>query len=380
MNENNSIVIKNGKELRCGYTTGSCATAAATAATEMLLSGKKTNFVKITLPNDQEVLFEVCDIIMNQNSVSCSITKDAGDDPDVTNGIKLFGEASLCDNGISLTGGKGVGIVTSNGLQCKIGEAAINPVPRKMILQNVKTTCETYSYQKGITIKISALNGEEIAKKTFNPRLGIVGGISILGTTGIVEPMSEAALVDTIKVLVDKEKAKNPELTLITPGNYGREYCLNQLHFDIDKGIKFSNFIGETLDYLVYRGFEKVLLVGHVGKLVKLAGGIMNTHSSYADCRMEILGVHSALAGATQQTIKLIMDCKTTDEAISMIEQNNLHDMVFASILEKMQFHIDYRTKGKIQVEIIMFSTNDKIIAQTKNSLEFAKNIRGITS
>ena len=380
MNKNETIVVKQGKELRCGYTTGSCATAAATAATQMLLTGQKIQAVKITLPNETDVLFEVYDSSITKTSASCSIQKDAGDDPDVTNGIKITAKVTLGDKDIILTGGKGVGTVTSKGLQCEVGQPAINPVPRKMIRQNVKIICEKHSYTNGIHIEISALNGEEIAKKTFNPRLGIVGGISILGTTGIVEPMSEAALVDTIKVLIDKQQVKNPKQILITPGNYGRDYCLNNLSLDIEQGVKCSNFIGETLDYLIYRKFEKLLLVGHIGKLVKLAGGIMNTHSAYADCRMEILAVHTAMAGATTQTVKEIMACITTDEAIEIIKKHGFEKMVFASILEKMKFHIDYRTKGQLQVEIMMFSTNDTVIAQTNNVLEFIENIRGTHS
>lgn len=379
MNENHDVMVKNGKELRCGYTTGSCATAAASAATQMLLSGKRLDFVKIKLPGGGEVLFEVGNIIMGNNCVSCSVQKDAGDDPDATNGIEIFAKACLGEKDILLTGGKGVGVVTSKGLQCEVGQAAINPVPRRMILENVKLICEKQSYFKGIQIEISALNGEEIAKKTFNPRLGIVGGISILGTTGIVEPMSEAALVDTIQVLIDKERVKNPQSILITPGNYGRDYCLNKLSLDIEQGVKFSNFIGETLDYLVYRGFEKVLLVGHVGKLVKLAGGIMNTHSSYADCRMELLALHTALVGGAIATVKQIMECKTTDEAIELIGQEHLQEAVFASIGKKMQFHIEYRTRGKLQVEIMMFSTGDKVVFQTQGVLELVDKLRGIT-
>ncbi|WMJ22030.1 cobalt-precorrin-5B (C(1))-methyltransferase CbiD [Paludicola sp. MB14-C6] len=378
MNKNNDIVVKNGQKLRCGYTTGSCATAATAAATQMILSGQRVDHIKIMLPNSNEALFEVNDINIGENFASCSVQKDAGDDPDVTDGIRIFSKVMLCDKGIHIKGGKGVGLVTSKGLQCEVGEPAINPVPKKMITQNAQKICEKYSYDKGLEITISAQNGEEIAKKTFNPRLGIVGGISILGTTGIVEPMSEKALIDTIKVLIDKQKVKNEKLILISPGNYGRDYCKNVLHFDIDKGIKFSNYIGETLDYLVYSGFEKVLLVGHIGKLVKIAGGIMNTHSSYADCRMEILAAHSAMAGATSVTIKQIMNCKTTDEAIEIIEKAGLKNQVFASIKEKIQFHIDYRTKGKMQVEFYIFSTDDSIITQTENADEFAKEIRGI--
>lgn len=372
---NSNIIVKNGKELRCGYTTGSCATAASSAAVEMLLSGKRVDIVKITLPSGGTAMFEIENINLSQNKVSCSVIKDAGDDPDVTDGIEINAEVSLCENGFMLLGGEGVGTVASEGLQCKVGEPAINPVPRKMIEQNVNLIFEKHSYKKGVSIKISAINGEEIAKHTFNSRLGIIGGISILGTTGVVEPMSEKALVDTIKVLIDKAKVKNAKTVLIAPGNYGRDYCINKLGFDIDIGIKFSNFIGETLDYLVYNGFERVLLVGHVGKLIKLAGGIMNTHSSIADCRMELLAVHSALCGADCSVVKRIMDAKTTDQAIAIIDKIGIIDTVFSSILEKIKFHINYRIKEKMQVEVIIFSANDKMLIQTAGAQKLAEEI-----
>lgn len=371
------IIVKNGVELRCGYTTGSCATAAATAAVKMLLEAKRVNEEKITLPSGGVAFFSIENITMQEQEVICSVKKDAGDDPDVTNGIEIFAKAFFCGEAksVTITGGKGVGVVTGKGLQCGVGEAAINPVPRKMIDQNVREILCKHSCDKGIRIEISALNGEEIAKKTFNSRLGIVGGISILGTTGIVEPMSEAALIDTIKVLIDKEKAnsKAEDIALITPGNYGRNYCINQLGFDLDKGIKFSNFIGETLDYLGYRGFKRVLLVGHVGKLVKLAGGIMQTHSSVADCRMEIISAHAALNGADKATVMRLMESKVTDEAIEILEEKQICEVVFSSILEKIKFHIDYRTKGKMQVEVIVFSTNDKVIVESQNAELFSQ-------
>jgi cobalt-precorrin-5B (C1)-methyltransferase len=366
-------IVKSGKAMRFGYTTGSCATAAATAAAQMLLDECEVNSVCITLPNGEKVEFIIEDICIKFDSVTCCVTKDAGDDPDVTDGIKIYVQATFCDIGINILGGVGIGVVTTKGLQCDVGEPAINPVPKKMITQNVSNVFEMFHYKKGMNIKLFVPNGEEIAKKTFNARLSIIGGISILGTTGIVEPMSEKALVDTIKVLIDKQYEIDKAKILISPGNYGREYCKNNLNIDIDKGVKYSNFIGETLDYLVYKGFSKVLIVGHIGKLVKLAGGIMNTHSSVADCRMEIIAVHCGLAGANLELIQNIMHCVTTDEAILLLEQNGFCEVVMKSIMEKIKFRINYRVHDKLQAEIIIFSNSNKIIAKSENAFEFAK-------
>ncbi len=373
---NDKIIVKNGKAMRLGYTTGSCATAVATAATQMLLSKTEVSSVFITLPSGEKVAFLIDDIKYSNDKISCSVTKDAGDDPDVTDGIKIFAEVTTCDGGINIFGGTGVGVVTSKGLQCGVGEPAINPVPRSMIIKNVTSVCEKYNYNKGLNITISVENGEEVAKKTFNPRLGIIGGISILGTTGIVEPMSEKALVDTIHILIDKHKQEDSENILISPGNYGRDYCKNNLNIDIDKAIKCSNFIGETFDYLVYSGYKKVLLVGHIGKLIKLAGGIMNTHSSMADCRMEIIAAHCGLVGASQSVMKKIMECVTTEEAVEILDNNKITDEIFKSIMEKIKFQIDYRVKNSLQTEIILFSQGDRMIAKSENADEFVKIFR----
>lgn len=370
MNNQNKTIVKNGKELKCGYTTGSCATAAAVAAAKMLLLQQVTTDITIKLPGGEAVTFTIEDATYTKDMASCSVIKDAGDDPDVTDGIKIVATCSCTQSGINVTGGKGIGIATTKGLSFDVGEYAINPVPKKMIIENVTLLCETLCYENGIDIMLSVPNGEEIAKKTFNARLGIKGGISILGTTGIVEPMSEKALVDTIKLLVDKSRLNDSENILISPGNYGREYCKCHLKIDIDKGIKCSNFIGEALDYITYKGFKKALLVGHVGKLVKLSGGVMNTHSNMADCRMELIAIHAVLAGASRQTAEEIMQCLTTDQAIEILEQEKLTESTFKRIVDRIKFHIDYRTKGEVQVEVIIFS-QDKVLIQSDNADSF---------
>lgn len=368
-------VVKNGKALRRGYTTGSCATAAATAAARILLSGEELTAVAIRLPNGERVVFPLSDVEKGADFVSCRVVKDAGDDPDVTDGIAIFARCSLTETaGVTLHGGAGVGVVTEKGLPCPVGTAAINPVPRREIIANVREVCEEEGYAGGLSVVISAPEGISIAEKTFNPRLGIVGGISILGTSGIVEPMSEAALVDTIKLLIDKHSAENGEEILLSPGNYGVNFCRESLHLDIEKAVKCSNFIGETLDYLVYKGFKRVLLVGHVGKLVKLGGGVMNTHSGMADCRMEIIAANAAICGGDSVLAGQILACPTTDGAIELLDEAGLSTAVFAKIMERIKFHLDYRVKGGAQIEVIMFTLTGKhgrIIASSEGAVRF---------
>lgn len=326
-------VYKNQQKMRCGYTTGTCACAAAKAAAQMLLSGRKTDKVKVVTPSGVSLLLDVEDILMKDTQVSCAIRKDSGDDPDVTNGIYVYAKVSYAeayydkgqneqknDKRIIVDGGKGVGRITKKGLSRPVGAAAINPVPLKMIEAGVMEAAEDYCYDGGLLVVISVPDGEEIAKKTFNPNLGITGGISILGTTGIVEPMSEQALIDTIRTEVSMHVAEGEKMLLAAPGNYGQDFLLNTLNIELKRSIKCSNYIGDTIDIVCASGAEGMLLVGHIGKLVKLGAGIMNTHSRIADGRMEVLTTCAVQAGAKPDVLRQLPGCVTTDAALEILK------------------------------------------------------------
>ena len=369
-------VVK-GERLRCGYTTGSCAAAAATAAARMLLTGQRVPRARITLPSGESAFFDIENIEIGKDEAACSVTKDGGDDPDVTTGLPICVQVRKSgEPGIAIDGGEGVGRVTQKGLQCAVGEAAINPVPRRMIRENVSRVAEECGYRGGLSVLVSVPRGEETARKTFNPRLGIVGGISILGTTGIVEPMSEKALVDTIKVEIDKRYAENPETILIMPGNYGSKFCEEELGLDISRGAEISNYVGEALDYIRYKGFSEILFVGHTGKLIKTAAGVMNTHSSYADCRMEVIAVHAAACGAPPEKVEEILRCITTDDAFSVIGQEPYFPTVKQRILEKALDHLRFRLKDEAAIEIVMFTTNRDNIIMSKGAEALIEKIR----
>lgn len=342
-------VVKGGRQLRLGYTTGSCATAAATAAAVMLFSQKPLEHTLITLPQGEQVAFSLEQVSFTSHRAMCAVIKDAGDDPDVTDGMRITAVCEKMDTEsggkIVIEGGEGIGRVTMDGLPMPKGEAAINPVPRKMIASNVAAVCREFGYTGGLRITLSAPEGEERALKTFNPRLGIVGGISILGTTGIVEPMSEKAMVDTVKLLLDKQKLLDSETVVIAPGNYGRSFVTDRLGIDNGRVVAYANFLGECLDYIAYKKFQRILLVGHFGKLVKVAGGIMQTHSSVADCRMEIITAHAACAGAQRESAEQLMQCPTTDAAVALLEGAGLDRAVYASLLDKTMFHLGERLK-----------------------------------
>lgn len=356
-----------GKELRCGYTTGSCATAASKAAATMLLTGERVETVRIDTPKGIVLDLEPLDVEMTPDYVSCAIRKDSGDDPDDTNGVLVYARAERCaESGVQIAGGVGVGRVTKPGLACAVGGPAINPTPRKMITAEVGKAMTAAAYDGGIKVTISIPAGVEIAKKTFNPRLGIIGGLSVLGTSGIVEPMSEKALIETMYVEIRAQKARGNKNLLVFFGNYGEDFTRDEMKLDLEGHVTCSNFVGELLDYAVYCGFETLLLIGHSGKLVKVAQGVMNTHSKYADCRTELMALEAMLHGASAEVGKEIYGCLTTDEVTKILQREGLFEPVIDKVTEKIDFYMQHRVHGKIKTAALMFSNVYGILGKTK--------------
>ena len=369
-------IVKDGKKLKLGYTTGSCAAAAAKAACWMLLSGQRKEKIKLQTPKGIELDLNVSNITVNETSVSCSIQKDSGDDPDITKGAHIFAEVGFSDKeGIEILGGKGIGTVTKRGLDQPVGSAAINSVPRRMIRENVEEICRITDYRGGLKVTISAPGGEELAKKTFNPRLGIVGGISILGTTGIVEPMSEQALIDTIRIELNQKRKNGAKYAMLTPGNYGMEYIRKNINVSPDIAVMTSNYIGDSLDICKELGFSGALLVGHIGKLVKIAGGMLNTHSKYGDCRMEIMASYAGAAGLDPEHIKEILDSATCDEAVRILKEKGLEKQTLESIAKKISFILDNRVSGSMETGAIVFSREYGLLCETENARQLLKHI-----
>ena len=367
-------VYKNQKKMRCGYTTGTCACAAAKAAAYMLLSGREVKEIKVITPMGVSLTLPVIDIDIKEDKVICAIKKDSGDDPGVTNGIKIYEQVTyvkedimrtINTDGVIVDGGIGVGRVTKKGLKCAVGEAAINPVPLKMIKEAVAEAAESYSYEGSLKVIISAPKGVDIAKKTFNPNLGITGGISILGTTGIVEPMSEQALIDTIKTEINMHIAQGEKVLLVAPGNYGQDFLLNTLNIELKRSIKCSNYIGNTIDMVCDSGAKAMLLVGHIGKLVKLGAGIMNTHSKVADGRMEVLSACAIRAGADNDTALKILDCITTEAALEILKKSDILEKTMYQLTLRIEDVLQRRSSGKIVIGAIVFSNEYGILGKT---------------
>ncbi len=361
-------VSKGSKKLRCGFTTGTCAAAASAGAARMLLSGKVIENITVITPSGNSVTVGLTDIKKENDYVSCAVQKDSGDDPDVTDKILVYSTVSYEKSGITVDGGEGVGRVTKKGLKQQIGKAAINPVPRKMIEEQLKTAASDYSYDGGLKAVISVPMGIQIAKKTFNPRLGIEGGISILGTTGIVEPMSEQALIDTISVELDVRRAQNEEFIIVTPGNYGQDFLRDNLGIAVDKCVKCSNFIGDTIDMCIEKGFKSMLLVGHIGKLSKLGCTIYNTHSRYADGRMEAFALCAALCGAEREVLENILGCITTDAALEILKKEGIFDETIKMLEKRIDRSLKLRAKGSIEIGMITFSEEYGILCKTENA------------
>lgn len=358
-------IVKGGKRLRLGYTTGSCAAAAAKAAAWMLLTGRRKETVAIVTPRGDTLTLPVLDIRMGEEAVSCAVEKDGGDDPDVTTGAHITAQVRPAEAGITIEGGPGVGRVTRRGLDQPVGAAAINSVPRAMISAQVEEVCRLLDYPGGLTVTISVPGGEQLAQKTFNPHLGIQGGISILGTTGIVEPMSEKALVDTIRVELRQRKADGHGYVLLTPGSYGSDFIRMGLHLDAGLAVQTSNFIGDSLDLCRELGFQGALVVGHIGKLVKTAGGMLNTHSQYGDCRMEILAAHSAACGLSAKAAAEMLECVTCDDALRILQEQHLLQPVLERIAQRVELHLSRRGRP-MEVGAILFSKEYGLLIATK--------------
>lgn len=373
-------INKNQKKLRCGFTTGTCAAAATKAALTKLLLHQECKEITIITPKMVAVSIP---IYQDEETGTFYVIKDSGDDPDVTRGIEIYAKVTLLnekqfeqvdkeyefvyENHFILKGGEGIGRVTKRGLEQEVGFPAINKVPRKMIVDVIIEICNLADYAEMVLVEISAPQGLEIAKKTFNERLGIMGGISILGTSGIVEPMSEKALIDTIEAELKIKKAEGIKHLIMTPGNIGQQFADTLLNVEDKNVVKCSNYIGESIDLSVSIGFESILLVGNIGKLVKLAAGIMNTHSRVADGRMEILALYGGLCGAPMEVMNRIMNCITTEEALGILKEEKLLEVTIEAIMKQIEQVLSRRAGESMKIGAIIFSEKLGYLGETKS-------------
>ena len=369
--------VRSGQKLlRCGYTTGTCAALGAVGAARLLLTGRTPETVALRTPKGIVVEVEPIFCRLSGGGAECAIRKDGGDDVDVTTGLPVIAGVALrpeLSGEVRIHGGEGVGRVTKPGLDQPVGEAAINHVPRAMIKEALEKEAESAGYAGGFDVTISIEGGAETAKRTFNPHMGVKGGLSVLGTSGIVEPMSQQAILDTIQLEMGQAalRAGSPRRLILAPGNYGLDYLHEKMPaLKNIPVVKTSNFIGDTMDMAAASHFEEVVLVGHIGKLVKLAGGVMNTHSRTADCRTELLCAHAALCGASRDVCAALMNAATTDACMEILDEAEMREPVLSSLLDAIQLHLDRRAAGAFRVGAVLFSNQYGPLGQTRTAKE----------
>ncbi len=354
------------RRLRCGYTTGACAAAAARGAAERLATGRWPESVALATPAGVTICVGLEETRDGPGWASCAVRKDGGDDPDATDGVLVSVRLEkTASSAVAIDGGEGVGRVTKPGLDQPVGAAAINSVPRRMIEEQIRAA----GLSGGVAAVVSIPGGAALAAKTFNPRLGIVGGLSVLGTSGLVRPMSEAALVDSVRLELESVRARGAAHVLVTPGNYGSDFSRDVLGLSLANWALCSNFLGEAIDHAALLGFESFFLVGHLGKLAKVAGGAMNTHSRTADGRRETLAAHAALCGAARDLVREIFDSPTTDRAVELLSGAGLREPVLASLAGALDERLRQRAGG-MRIAALFFSNRYGVLGKTPGAEE----------
>ena len=369
-------VWHNGKALHKGYTTGSCATAAAKVAALMVLRQHIIHQVSIVTPSGVTLRLNVESPHIEGQQGIAAIRKDGGDDVDATHGMLIFARVTLNDGGeIVLSGGEGVGTVTRKGIGLPVGSAAINRTPRQTIEAAVR---EVIGPSRGADVEIFAPEGEERAQKTYNSRLGILGGISIIGTTGIVTPMSEESWKRSLSLELEIKREAGLERVVLVPGNHGERFVREQMGLSSDIVVTMSNFVGYMIEEAVRLGYRQIVLIGHPGKLVKIAAGIFHTHSHIADARMETLVAHLALLGAPYELLQKVSECDTTEAAMEHIDAagfGHLYDHLAQRICQRVMQNLRF-TKNPPQCDAIMFSFDNHILGTNRSFQDIVEDLQ----
>lgn len=364
------MLSDSGELLRTGFTTGACATAAATYALKACLDAAPDfgwSAIAVKAP-DGSMLPEI-EVKLIEKSIKGAkalVIKDAGDDYDVTDGLEIYAEVTLTSAAgeIVIEGGSGVGRVTKPGLQLPVGAYAINPKPLQMLRDNLAPLLPDSC---GIKVIISAPKGVLLAEKTFNPKLGILGGISIIGTTGIVRPMSEDAFKSSIYVELKQKAEMGIETLILVPGKHGENFAVNRLSYDAENIVHMSNFVGFCAASSEKLGFQHLIFIGHIGKLVKVAAGIFNTHSKVADARWETVVAHLALMSAPLSLLNAVKEANTTDEMSELLWETP-YQSVFEKIADAAVSRIEDHLSGNVSIDVVLYDMKQRLLADTRNT------------
>lgn len=359
------------KKLRSGFTTGASVTGAAVAAAALLFKGEKRRRVTIHNLEGQPIDIPISEVRLEGEGAMALVIKDAGDDPDVTNGLEFVVQINKIEHGIKIIGGEGVGKVTKPGLQIPVGEPAINPVPRKMICENVQGLIPD---DIGLEITIIVPRGAEAAKKTLNGKLGIIGGISILGTSGIVHPMSEEAFKTSLVPQIHLAKAHGFRTIVLTPGRIGEKIAQEKFNVPENAIVQMSNFVGFMLNACAENGIKEVILLGHHSKLVKVAAGCFYTHSKICDARLETIAAYAALAGAEKSVIENIMGAVTAEGVVPILEEKNLL-YIFNEMADKVTERASAYVYNEMKIGTVMVTMDGNIIGKDNNAVTIGRSM-----
>ena len=358
---------KNKTKLRTGFTTGSCATAASKACILAIQNQKIIENVDIILPKRSRLEIEIDSCEFTTNSAKCSVIKDGGDDPDVTHGAAIFVNIELTDviGEIEIDGGEGVGRVTKPGLGLEIGSAAINPTPKKMILENVKEVGEELLEKNGIRVVVSVPKGKELGPKTDNPRIGIMGGISILGTSGIVIPYSTASFAAAIRQQISVVNTMNDDNVVLTTGGRSEDFARKIIDLPDHSFIQMGDFSGYTIKQCAKQELKKAYVAGFIGKLAKMAAGVKQTHVKGGKVDMKFLSELAKRCNAGEKTISRILGANTARNVQEIIVEDKI-DGFFDEVTKEACLQMRQHSEGKIPVEVILFDFDGTVLSRDK--------------
>ena len=356
---------KSKGKLRTGFTTGTCATAASKAGILAIINQQSLNSVDVILPKRDKINIQINSCNFSKDNAQCSVIKDGGDDPDVTHGAEIFVDISLTDTigSIEIDGGKGVGRVTKPGLGLEIGTAAINPTPKKMILENIQEVGEEVLGKNGIKIVVSVPTGEELAKKTDNPRIGILDGISILGTSGIVIPYSTASFAAAIRQQIDVVSSMNDEEVVLTTGGRSEDFAREIIKLPDHSFIQMGDFSGYTIQQCAKKSLKKAYVAGFIGKLAKMAAGVKQTHVKGGKVDMKFLSELAKRCNANSETIRKILGANTARNVQEIVIEDSV-DGFFDEITKETCNQMRQHSEEKIPVEVILFNFDGNILSR----------------
>ena len=353
------------EKLRTGYTTGTSATAAAKAALLAIINQTKIEDVEVKLPKGSFIKIPIYLCQFDKNGSKCSVIKDGGDDPDVTHGAEIIVNLSFTDkiNEIEIDGGEGVGVVTKPGLGLELNKAAINPVPKKMINDNLREIIKRYHLKKGIKVIISVPKGKELGPKTDNPRIGILNGISILGTSGIVIPFSTASYAASIRQNLDVAIAMGNNTVVLTTGGRSEDFAKKIVNLPEHCFVQMGDFSGYTIQQCAKKEIKKAYVVGFIGKLAKMAAGVKQTHVKGSKVDMNFLAELARKCNANDKTIKSIKKANTARHVSEIIIENNVNGF-FEEICNETYKHMRKHSENKVPLDVILFDFDGNILAR----------------